>query len=166
MRRARRRSTRHGVALGGEGPLRGDSVASFSGARRGEWCGRGDSNPHEHSLNGFSYRLRLSPPRRCALKRVGRFAVWTIPSPCPDLFSGFRCCPSSLYTFPARMLPPGLARDCHHRFPRIWAVLHHRFPDEHSSFTQVRCVCHSATPAWILSTAGSYGHQEAFAKAG
>src|SRR5205807_7963490 len=27
-------------------------------------------------------------------------------------------------------------------------VLHHRFPDEHSSLSQVRCVCHSATPAW------------------
>jgi hypothetical protein len=29
-----------------------------------------------------------------------------------------RCCPSSLYTFPAGV-PPGLARDCHLRFPRI-----------------------------------------------
>ena len=27
-----------------------------------------------------------------------------------------------------------LARDCHYRFPRIWAVLHRRFPGEHSSF--------------------------------
>jgi hypothetical protein len=35
------------------------------------------------------------------------------------------------------------------RFPRIWAVLHRRFPGEHSSFSQVRCVCHSATPAWL-----------------
>jgi len=29
-----------------------------------------------------------------------------------------RCCPSSLYTFPAG-ISPGLARDCHLRFPRI-----------------------------------------------
>ena len=29
-----------------------------------------------------------------------------------------RCCPSSLYTFPADAFP-GLARDCHLRFPRI-----------------------------------------------
>jgi hypothetical protein len=29
------------------------------------------------------------------------FGVWTIPSPCPDLAPGVRCCPSSLYTFPA-----------------------------------------------------------------
>src|ERR1041384_8724591 len=39
------------------------------------------------------------------------FGVWTIPSPCPDLDPGVRCCPSSLYTFPA--VQPGLARDCH-----------------------------------------------------
>jgi len=29
-----------------------------------------------------------------------------------------RCCPSSLYTFPAGV-SPGLARDCRLRFPRI-----------------------------------------------
>src|ERR1700687_6080041 len=50
---------------------------------------------------------------------LGRFAVWTIPSPWPGSDPGVRCCPSSLYTFPAGMCRPGLARDCHHRFPRI-----------------------------------------------
>ena len=45
--------------------------------------------------NGFSYRLRLSPP----LPLTG-FAVWTIPSPCPAPRARCRCCPSSLYTFP------------------------------------------------------------------
>ena len=44
-----------------------------------------------------------------------------------------RCCPSSLYTFPGacgcRGLGSGLP--CA-RFPRIWAVLHPRFPGEHS----------------------------------
>src|SRR5208282_926418 len=29
------------------------------------WCGRGDSNPHGITPNGFSYQLRLSPPRNC-----------------------------------------------------------------------------------------------------
>jgi hypothetical protein len=46
----------------------------------------------------------------------------------PPKDPGLRCCPSSLYTFPAGTLRPGLARDCHFRFPRIWAVLHRRFP--------------------------------------
>jgi hypothetical protein len=78
-----------------------------------------------------------APPKRSE----GGFVVWTIPSPCPA--AGFRCCPSSLYTFPF----PGLARDCHCRFPRLWAVLRPRFPAAHSN-VQVRCVCHSATPAW------------------
>ena len=61
---------------------------------------------------------------------------------------GLRCCPSSLYTFPAGMFGPGLARDCHYRFPRIWAVLHPRFPDEHSSFLKSVASACSATPAW------------------
>jgi hypothetical protein len=60
--------------------------------------------------NGFSYHLRLSPP------------------PSRRLWSGLslhrglrrRCCPSSLYTFPSEhILRPGLARDCHFRFPRL-----------------------------------------------
>ncbi len=46
---------------------------------------------------GFSCRLRLSPPARGA-----RFAVWTIPSPSPGV-PRLRCCPSSLYTFPAEI---------------------------------------------------------------
>jgi hypothetical protein len=48
--------------------------------------------------------------------RFAGFVVWTIPSPCSGAAEpesgqtdpGFRCCPSSLYTFPL----PGLARDC------------------------------------------------------
>jgi len=45
-----------------------------------------------------------------------------------------RCCPSSLYTFPAGICP-GLARDCHLRIPRIWAVLHRRFPGRALKFS-------------------------------
>ena len=48
---------------------------------------------------GFSYRLRLSPPG-AVRSHAARFAVWTIPSPSPDA-PELRCCPSSLYTFPA-----------------------------------------------------------------
>ena len=46
-------------------------------------------------------------------RRHEAFVVWTIPSPWR---MRFRCCPSSLYTFPL----PGLARDCHAKgFPEF-----------------------------------------------
>jgi hypothetical protein len=64
---------------------------------------------------GFSHPLRLSPPRR-ALSRQNEFGVWTIPSPWHRREAAcFRCCPSSLYTFPRALRPLGLARDCHLR---------------------------------------------------
>jgi hypothetical protein len=53
---------------------------------------------------------------------------FTIPE-APEL----RCCPSSLYTFPAG-ISPGLARDCHLRFPEFEQFCIAGFPDEHSSF--------------------------------
>ena len=79
--------------------------------RREKWCERGESNPHGLAPGGFSYPLRLSPPSM-------RFGVWTIPSPCREHAFGFRCCPSSLYTFPEHRsgLGSGLP---FHRFPRI-----------------------------------------------
>ena len=83
------------------------------------WCGRRDLNPHgPFKPCGFSYRLRLSPPGRGALGGLTsglRSGLSLHPPPeGPEL----RCCPSSLYTFPAGV-SPGLARDCHLRFPRI-----------------------------------------------
>lgn len=60
---------------------------------------------------GFSYQLRLSPPRHRAFAR-GSFVVWTIPSPWAR-DRAFRCCPSSLYTFASRhSAGTRLARDC------------------------------------------------------
>ena len=62
------------------------------------WCGRRDLNPHGPcGPTDFRTLLRLSPP----LAVLPGFGVWTIPSPCPDLAPGVRCCPSSLYSFPA-----------------------------------------------------------------
>jgi len=68
-----------------------------------------------------------------------------------DLISGVRCCPSSLYTFPAGVLRPGLARDCHVKgFPEFGQFCITGFPASTQVLTQVRCVCHSATPASLM----------------
>ena len=53
--------------------------------------------PRAVKLRGFSYRLRLSPPWRTAIQVCGLDYPFTMPSMRP----GVRCCPSSLYTFPA-----------------------------------------------------------------
>ena len=63
--------------------------------------------PRAVKLRGFSYRLRLSPPRRAG-RVCGLDYPFTVPGG-----AGGRCCPSSLYTFPAGRLRPGLARDRH-----------------------------------------------------
>jgi hypothetical protein len=42
-----------------------------------------------------AFAARMRRRRACV-----RFVVWTIPSPSPGA-PGLRCCPSSLYTFPA-----------------------------------------------------------------
>ena len=58
--------------------------------------------------NGFSCPLRLSPPLHSCRKVWGLDYPFTV----PDLTPALRCCPSSLYTFPA-VFGPGLARDRH-----------------------------------------------------
>ena len=58
---------------------------------------------------GFSYQLRLSPPRlgAFALRLVcGLDYTFTLAR------SRLRCCPSSLYTFAPAVRPERLARDC------------------------------------------------------
>src|SRR5690349_1408965 len=61
---------------------------------------------------------------------------------------GLRCRPSSLYTFPADFLP-GLARDCHAKeVSPILSSFASPVSRRALKFSQVRCVCHSATPAW------------------
>jgi hypothetical protein len=81
--------------------------------------------PRAVKLRGFSYRLRLSPPQ-LAGRVCGLDYPFTVPGVSPEV----RCCPSSLYTFPAERVRPGLARDCHVKgFPefgqfciaRFWA---------------------------------------------
>jgi len=61
-----------------------DMVARcFPGGKEGMRA-EGFEPPRAVKLRGFSYRLRLSPSWLTALgSREARFAVWTIPSPCP-----------------------------------------------------------------------------------
>ena len=63
---------------------------------------------------------------------------------------GLRCYPSSLYTFPARW-GPGLARDCHGEevSPNLGSSASPVSRRALKLLPQVRCVCHSATPAWL-----------------
>lgn len=69
---------------------------------------------------GFSYRLRLSPLTPMRLRRFGGFAVWTIPSPCSARLE-VRRRPSSLYTFPKRLLQAwlGIASEGFPEFERF-----------------------------------------------
>jgi hypothetical protein len=90
---------------GMEHPIRGSGIMvtrnlfGFVARAKGSWCGRRDLNPHGPcGPTDFHTLLRLSPPPTAFAMGFG---VWTIPSPCPDLAPGVRCCPSSLYTFPA-----------------------------------------------------------------
>ena len=66
------------------------------------------------------------------------------PAPSPGLAPGFRCCPSSLYTFPF----PGLARDCRREVSPSLGSSASAVSRGALKSLQVRCVCHSATPAW------------------
>jgi len=120
---------------------------------QGKWCGRGDSNPHRHCCptdfrTSYGFR-RLAAPR-------GEASSWSGLSlhraPAPE----FRCCPSSLYTFPvgprASALGPvqGLARDCQMKgFPEFGQFCIPGFPREHSqSLSKSVASTGSATPAW------------------
>jgi hypothetical protein len=97
---------------------------------------------------GFSCRLRLSPPGRFrALAPVcGLDYPFTLPREVP----GLRCRPSSLYTFPAKVSLRAWFGIAISGFPEFGQFCIAGFPGEHSSFPQVRCVCHSATPAWLM----------------
>ena len=85
------------------------NLFGFEARAKGSWCGRRDLNPHG-PCGPTDFLTRYGFRRPCIL--AAGFGVWTIPSPCPDLAPGVRCCPSSLYTFPA-CFGPGLARDRH-----------------------------------------------------
>ena len=116
-------------------------------------CGRRESNPHE-PFGSTDFRTV------CGFRRPGAaldsaspgFAVWTIPSPSPGEFRGLGA--TRLVSTPSTGGVPrrGLARDFHCRVPRIWAVLHRRFPGKHSSFfsSPLRLPFRHARVNWLV----------------
>src|SRR5882724_5703552 len=59
---------------------------------------------------GFSYQLRLSPPRHVHYAPARLWSGLYLHHWC---IRAFRCCPSSLYTFAPTVRSGRLARDCH-----------------------------------------------------
>jgi len=69
-------------------------------------------------LNGFSYRLRLSPPGRGILERTRQVCGLDYPFTVSRKIRGLGA--ARLVSTPSRLeRPPGLVRDRHFRFPRI-----------------------------------------------
>jgi hypothetical protein len=121
---SRRRGWFHPPAPGREQVSRFCPGAKRQSERR--WCGRGDLNPHEPC--GSTDFLTVYGFRRLVC-RADKFAVWTIPSPCSGRSPEIRCCPSSLYTFPADSSRLGLARDCQSKgFPEFGQFYFVGFP--------------------------------------
>ena len=125
-------------------PLRRSGIMvtrNHSASKRGQrrsWCGRRDLNPHRPcGPTDFRTHLRLSPP---LLSSAG-FGVWTIPSPCPDFAPGVRCCPSSLYTFPAISGRAWLGIAMLQGSPILSSSASSVSRRALKFFTQVRCVC-------------------------
>ena len=111
---------------------------SFEARAKRSWCGRRDLNPHRPcGPTDFRTHLRLSPP---LLSSAG-FGVWTIPSPCPDFAPGVRCCPSSLYTFPAISGRAWLGIAMLQGSPILSSSASSVSRRALKFFTQVRCVC-------------------------
>ena len=62
-------------------------AGSWSCLQKGNWCGRGDSNPHGLSPYGFSYQLRLSPPGPSAPEGSGPVCGLDYPFAVPRMHS-------------------------------------------------------------------------------
>ncbi len=122
-----------------------DMVARcFPGGKEGMRA-EGFEPPRAVKLRGFSYRLRLSPS---LLQSVSKVCGLDYPFTVPRIAPGVRCCPSSLYTFPAEKLRPGLARDCHVKgFPEFGQFYFASFPASTQVLLKSAASAVSATPA-------------------
>jgi hypothetical protein len=100
--------------VGGQPRISSRALAERSKMR---WCGRRELNPHgPFKPCGFSCRLRLSPPG-CSTRSdpvCGLDYPFTLPREPRGLGA------ARLVSTPSQLeYLPGLARDCHLRFPRI-----------------------------------------------
>jgi len=107
------------------------SLFGFEARATGSWCGRRDLNPHGPcgptdflALYGFRRRPPLSQWGLGSGLSLHRARIWLRVSGAARLVST-----------PSRPFRAGLGSGSpRYRVPRLWAVLHRRFPGEHSSF--------------------------------
>jgi hypothetical protein len=104
-------------------------------------------------LNGFSYRLRLSPPGRSLSERARPVCGLDYPFTVPRKDPGLRCCPSSLYTFPAGGSLRAWLGIAISGSPEFGQFCIAGFPDEHSSFLKSVASAISPRPRGRLSIA-------------
>jgi hypothetical protein len=112
---------------------------------RRQWCGRPDLNRHSsfEPRDFLTTSAFAAAPRRVGA--FGSFVVWTIPSPWRARALGA----ARLVSTPSRQRfgwRAWLGIACY-RFPRIWAVLHLRFPEGHSTCFKSLASTSFATPA-------------------
>ena len=143
-------------------------------AGAGAWCPAGFPAPRDGEkrvvraeglepsravrLNGFSYRLRLSPPGRGALKRMRQVCGLDYPFTVPRKIRGLGA---------ARLVSTPSRSECWMRntmehtfqawlgiaisgFPEFGQFCIAGFPGEHSSFLKSVAYAGSATPAWLV----------------
>jgi hypothetical protein len=145
-------------------------MVPYLGAGAGAWCPAGSPAKErvvraeglEPSravrLHGFSYRLRLSPPGRGALKRVRQVCGLDYPFTVPRKIRGLGA---------ARLVSTPSWSECWMRntmehafqawlgiaisgFPEFGQFCIAGFPGEHSSFLKSVAYAVSATPAWLV----------------
>src|SRR6267142_7197227 len=87
--------------------------------REKNWCGRWESNPHEEkSPEDFHAVYGFRRPDADALQHSRPVCGLDYPFTLPQKIRGLGA--ARLVSTPSRMdFLPGLARDCHYRFPRI-----------------------------------------------
>ena len=122
-------------------PGRGHGVPLFPGSGERVVRAEGVEPSRAVKLNGFSYRLRLSPPGRGVLKRTRQVCGLDYPFTFPRKIRGLGA--ARLVSTPSRLECSGRAwlGIAISGFPEFGQFCIAGFPGEHSNSLQVRCVC-------------------------